>query len=65
MRSRWFVLVVIFAATLGTLHSGPDDATVNVVASSSAGDRLARLSQNGGVFLTQRAACLIATHFRC
>ena len=26
---------------------------------------LARLSQNGGVFLTQRAACLIATHFRC
>jgi hypothetical protein len=24
---------------------------------------LARLSQNGGVFLTQRAACLIATHF--
>jgi len=41
MRSRWFVLVVIFAATLGTLHSGPDDATVNVVASSSAGDRLA------------------------
>jgi len=30
-----------------------------------AADMLARLSQNGGVFLTQRAACLIATHFRC
>ena len=29
------------------------------------GRYLARLSQNGGVFLTQRAACLIATHFRC
>ena len=33
------------------------------VASGTSGI-LARLSQNGGAFLTQRAACLVAMHFR-